>query len=535
MKVDRKELSNTPRRDFLRMAGAGTAIGLYGPSSKATAAPAVDRTLPCFDVRLFGATGDGRTIDSAAINKAIEAAQANGGGTVHIGAGHYLCYSIRLRSQVALYLDPGAILIAADPLPEGQAGGYDDPEPDPEWKDFQDYGHAHWRNSLIWGEGLRDIAIYGPGRVWGRGLSHGNGPSEGTQNLRVNGIGNKAIALKNCCNVILDGFEILEGGWFGVLATGVDNLTIHSLRIDTNRDGMDIDCCRNVRITNCSVNSPWDDAIVLKSSYALGRKQATENVTISECFVTGGYEVGSMLSGQWTKFKPEFTVWRTGRIKLGTESNGSFSNIVISNCVFEDCQGLALETVDGATLENVTISNIVMRDIISSPLFLRLGSRLRGPLGTAPGTLRRILISNIVCTGAESEHGCIITGLPGHAIEDVKLSAIFIEHRGGGTVAQARIIPAENAEKYPEPNMFGPMPSQGFFLRHVHNIELSGIEIVPLHADTRPAFVLDDVHEADFFQIKTPSSAPVIDLRNGTGIRTLWVRGVSDGALGSQS
>ncbi len=149
--------------------------------------------------------------------------------------------------------------------------------------------------------------------------------------------------------------------------------------IDTNRDGMDVDCCRNVRISNCSVNSPWDDAICPKSSFALGYARATENVTITNCYVTGDYQEGALLDGTWKRFDPGFKVPRTGRIKFGTESNGGFKNITVSNCVFEACQGLALEAVDGALLEDIAITNITMREITSAPIFLRLGSRMRGP------------------------------------------------------------------------------------------------------------------------------------------------------------
>jgi polygalacturonase len=123
--------------------------------------------------------------------------------------------------------------------------------------------------------------------IWGKGLSRGWGVGPKAEDP---GVANKAIALKNCRNVLLRDFSILHGGHFGILATGVDNLTIDNLKIDTNRDGMDVDCCRNVRITNCSVNSPWDDGICLKSSFALGYARATEMVTISNCLVAGSYE-----------------------------------------------------------------------------------------------------------------------------------------------------------------------------------------------------------------------------------------------------
>ena len=173
-------------------------------------------------------------------------------------------------------------------------------------------------------------------------------------------MGNKTIGLKNCRNVVLRDFSILKGGHFGMLVTGVDNLTIDNLKIDTDRDGMDIDCCRNVRVSNCTVNSPWDDAIVPKSSFALGYNRACENITITNCYVSGCWELGSVLDGTW---KRTVATGGTGRIKFGTESNGGFKNMVISNCMFEGCQGLALETVDGALLEDVTITNITMRDI----------------------------------------------------------------------------------------------------------------------------------------------------------------------------
>src|SRR5262249_32089566 len=153
----------------------------------------------------------------------------------------------------------------------------------------------------------------------------------------------------------------------------------------------------------------------------------TEYVTITNCYVTGAYEEGTMLDGTYKRWAPDFRMSRTGRIKFGTESNGGFRNITISNCVFDSCQGLALERVDGALLEDITITNISMRDIVNMPIFLRLGRRMRGPAGTPVGTLRRILIDNIVCSNSASRAASTISGIPGHAIEDVKLSNILIE------------------------------------------------------------------------------------------------------------
>src|ERR1700722_5122259 len=484
----------TARRDFLRISGASLA-GAAFPTSQAgaqttprssTASANALSNSGIFDVKLFGAIGDGKTIDSPAINRAIEAA-AVAGGTVRFPAGNYLCYSIRLKSNIALCLDQNAVVIAADPT---SSSSYDLAEPKNAWDAYQDFGHNHWHNSLVWGEGLENISIFGPGLIWGRGLSRGYVPGPVAEHA---GVANKAISLKNCRNVMLRDFSILKGGHFGVLATGVDNLTIDNLKIDTDRDGIDIDCCRNVRVSNCSVNSPWDDAICPKSSFALGYARATENVTISDCYVTGIYKLGTLLDGTFQRLDASEKHNGNGRIKFGTESNGGFKNIVVSNCVFEGCQGLALETVDGGLLEDVSITNITMRDIITATFFLRLGRRMRGPEGVPVGVLRRVVISNVVCSNSASRISSIISGIPGHPIEDVKLSNIYVQHRGGGTKETAALQPPENETAYPEPTMFGATPSQGCYIRHAKNITMSDFEISTPKEDARPAFVLADV------------------------------------------
>ena len=474
-----------------------------------------------YSVRAFGAIGDGKTLDTPAINKAIDSAAAAGGGTVYFPAGDYLSVSIHLKSNIALYLDHGATIIAASPSHNIK---YDPPEPN-DWDKYQDFGHSHWHNGLIWGENLTNVSILGPGTIWGRGLVRSGSQSRTQpQNDSLNkaraseakmpfdypnprdavepGWGNKSISLKLCRNVIIRDLSILHGGHFAILATGVDNLTIDNLKIDTNRDGIDIDACRNVRIANCTVNSPFDDGICPKSSFALGYARATENVTITNCQVSG-YDEGTLLDGTFKRDYKRYTVsGPTGRIKFGTESNGGFKNITISNCVFDYCRGLALETVDGGLLEDVAITNITMRDVANSPIFLRLGRRMRGPQGPPVGALRRVSISNVIVYNAEPKYASIISGIPGHDIEDVRLSNIRIYYKGGGTRQQAELDPPENENDYPEPARFGEMPAYGFFIRHVKGIEMSDVEVSYLKDEARSAFIFSDVRAIELRHIK---------------------------------
>jgi polygalacturonase len=527
------------RRDFLRTGGLGLA-GMSLPSL-ALAAPEPHGPMPqqpVFNVRSYGATGDGKTVDTVAVNRALEAAAVARGGIVFFPAGTYLCFSIHLKSYVHLYLDQGATILAADSPQPGQqtgynGGTYDTPEPNTPWQSYQDYGHNHWHNSLMWGEDIHDFSITGPGLIWGKGLSRGTSTSAiGPVFIAEQpGVGNKSIALKNCRNILLRDFSIFKGGHFGLLLIGVDNLTIDNLKIDTDHDGMNIDCCQNVRVSNCTVNSPWDDGICLKSSFALGYARPTKNVTITNCWVTGWYQLGTVFDGTYKRFNATtLRPYGTGRIKCGTESNGGFINITISNCIFEGCMGYALESVDGALLEDVAITNTTMRDLGTGPIFLRLGARLRGPKdSTKVGTMKRILIDNLVCHNAPQSVCSILSGIPNAPIEDVKLSNIYIETMGGGTAAEAQIQPPEDVEKYPEPSMFGRMPASGFFLRHIDRLEMSHVEIATTTPDTRPAFWLDSVDRADFFAITAQrGQTGAFALHGVKDLRIGWSRAAAD-------
>ena len=535
------------RRDLLK----------FSPLAIAAAASTIGRTalaqtpaIPIdaiFNVRTYGATGDGKTVDTPAINRAIEAVAAVGGGTLVFPAGTYLCFTIRLKSKVDLHLSWGCTILAADSPKPGETTGYhggtyDPAGPAQPWEAYQDYGHNHWPNSLFYGENISDFSITGPGLIHGKGLAHGTASTRAGYTDFVAeqpGVGNKTIALKNCHNVILRDFSVLHGGHFALLATGVDTLTLDNLLIDTERDGFDIDCCHNVRVSNCTVNSPSDDAICPKSSYALGYARTTENVTIANCFVTGAYELGSLVDGTWKKSARGHG---NGRIKCGTESNGGFRNIAISNCVLEGSKGIAIETADGALVEDIVISNITLRDTDDIPIFLRLGRRNRSPAETMrPGWLRRVLISNVVSYNCSSVTSAILSGVAGNLIEDVKINNCYFANVGlpatVGSGNNAKPFPdwhtiqvPETEDGYPDPNRFGPTPSKGFFIRHLKNLEMSHVEIASSSPDPRPAFWLEDVHRADFFAITAPPQANFA-LRNVSDLRILWSRAAKDTTL----
>jgi hypothetical protein len=490
-----------------------------------------------YNVRDHGAIGDGKTLDTAAVNKAIDAASAAGGGTVVFPAGNYLCYSIRLKSNIALLIDHGATIIAAD-QPQPSQPGYDNFEPNI-WGDlvYQDFGHSHWRNSLIWGENLENISILGTGTIWGRGLLRDGGTTQGQ--------GNKTIALKLCRNVNLKDFTVYQGGWFVLLATGVDNMTISNIKVDTNRDGFDIDCCRNVRVSDCTVNSPQDDAICLKSSFGLGFARATDNVTITGCQVSG-YTMGSMLNGTY-----QFAAngGGTGRIKFGTESNGGFRNIAISDCVFVHCNGLAIESVDGAIIEDVAVNNITMEHISNPPIFIRLGARMRGPEGVPVGAIRRVNINNVVAAYASSRAASIISGIPGHPIEDIRLSNVRILYnggdgaggfsRGGRTGGRGTGLPPappdpfgapELEDNYPEPTMFGSLPAYGIYVRHARRVSMDHVDLSLMRADPRPPVILFDVAGAQFehMEAQADTGAPLFMLNNVSDFSAEKVVGLTD-------
>lgn len=467
-----------------------------------------------FNVRDFGATGDGVTLDSPAINKAIEKAAESGGGKVIVPAGNYFCGSIRMKSNVNLHLEKGAVIIADD----WDSKNYDPTEPFTP-PAYQDGGHTYFHNSLIWGENLENISISGEGLIdgtrlttWKGELNKKIGFGKGSQGEEAAApvdpdkptyAANKAVAFKLCKNVTIKDISMLRGGWFAIIVTGCDDVVMDNLTIDTNRDGIDIDACVNVLVKNCKVNAPMDDAICPKSSYALGYPRVTENVTIEDCEVYG-FDVGSLLDG--TR-RPD-PKRQNGRIKFGTESSGGFRNCVVRNCTFIDSMGFALQMVDGGIIENIEVSNLKMKNVRNYALYIVTGERNRTPNLTTVSTMKNVTISDIDAEGVDTMSGIQIFGMKDQPIENLALKNIRIQSKGGGTDADAGRNPKDLGTQYPDPSGKPKMPAYGIFARNVRGLSMENMD----------------------FSLEAPDQRPVAQFENIAGLKIAGLKGqVSEG------
>jgi polygalacturonase len=268
-------------------------------------------------------------------------------------------------------------------------------------------------------------------------------------------------------------------------------------------------------------------------------------MTINGCQVSG-YTMGTFLDGTCQFGANE---GGTGRIKFGTESNGGFRNITISNCVFAHCCGLAIESVDGAVIEDVTVSNIAMEHIANPPIFVRLGGRMRGPEGIPIGVIRRVNINNVVAAYASSRGASIISGIPGHPVEDISLSNVRILYNGGdgtGRVSRggraggrgtgrpsAGLDPfgvPELEDNYPEPTMFGSLPAYGMYVRHARGFSMNHIDLSLAHNDARPPIMVYDATDVQLEHVRVQAAAnvPVVVLHQVSDFSTEKFSGLKD-------
>ena len=448
---------------------------LYGSDNQALVAAANQAArAKVFNVEDYGAVGDGAAMDTEAIQKTIDACHAEGGGVVRVPAGDFQIGTIWLRSNITLSLDYGANLLGSQNIADYKTEGLSKPRE----------GGPH---CLIYAENARNIVIEGLGVIDGRGTPEHfprirSGGRETSKRPRL-------IRMVNCDQLTFSGVTCRRPAFWGLHLIDCRNIHFNAVTIrfrnnGYNNDGLDLDGCENVLIENCDIDS-GDDAICLKSSL-----HPCRNIVVRGCKVTSN----------------------TAPLKFGTSSRGGFINVSVTNCYFYNSPmgAIKLQLVDGGRLENVDISRIVMEDV-GNPIFIRLGNRGRTytkrtgprqnadarPEGAGVGTLKNVRIRDVVAevTGDDKSRSgpIMITGIPGHCVEDVVLENITISYPGGGNKDDARRAVPEDIARYPEQFFFGVLPAWGAYIRHARNVEFRNVILKTRSSDERKRIVLDDV------------------------------------------
>ncbi len=421
-----------------------------------------------FNVVNFGAVGDSVTLNTVAIQKAIDSCHSIGGGTVMIPQGIFLSGTIVMKSNVTLQIDSGGTLKGSNNLAHY-------PNINPQLRTFTD---EYPQRSLIYAENVEKIAFQGKGTVNGNGLS---GVFINSNN-RVFG-----FRVFSSTNVRYEGLTLINSAFWMMHNCNIDTLVIRNLTITNhcfgNQDGINIDACRNVLVENCDVDGN-NDPIVMKGTSL----NWCENVLVRNCTLA--------------------TYSRA--IKIGTETQGWFRNIHVQNCFVKKSTrgplgldakcGINLAIVDGGSIENVLIENITFESVVT-PIMIRLGNQARKHTASAPkpgvGFVKNIHLKNISAI-ASSNISSTITGIPNHAIENIKLENVSIRVPGGMGALPANFAVPENENGKPEHDIFGDtIPAYGIFIRHVSGIQLCNVSITAINPDSRPKYIFEQVSGMD--------------------------------------
>lgn len=495
------------RREFLSITPA--AMGLATARLSAAGVP-VAQAKSILD---YGAEPDGKTLNTTAVQRAINDAFQAGGGIVYVPPGEFLTGSIELKSHVTLYLEAGATLLGSTSLDDYVFG------PDP-----SDKGHTKQRH-LIFAQNAEDVTIAGPGRIDGQGPSFwepAERPPLPTDDQWSDVIAHAwkqkpkdrpspMLEFVACRRLRIQDVRIENApGWTmrpincdEVFITGV---TVKNPDYGPNTDGMDITGCQNVFVSNCSIDT-GDDAICLKSTNPYGAEpRLSRNIVVTNCVLTTN----------------------CNGFKLGTESEGGFENIAFSNSVIYNTQGafnervisgVALEVVDGGWIDGIVVTGIRMQRT-RTPIFIRLGDR-RSPHSYPQHGLRGVSIENI--HASEALLASSITGLPGAEVRDVTLCNICVGNVPPSPPPQAGRAVPELPKKYPEARMFGMLPASGLYVRHVRGLRLNNLVFSATPSENRPTIIFDDVVGARISGLATTAISgpmPVVQL---TDTRDVWI------------
>ena len=416
-----------------------------------------------FNIRDYGAKPWQKS--TKAIQAAVDACHAAGGGRVVIPGGNYISGTIFLKSNVQLDFAEKAVLYGSDDL-----------------KDYAEVPLAteepQFSKCLFYGRGVENISITGKDTsvINGRGYFFKHAPERP-----------KLFRIENAKNIRFENITVKNSGSWCLYFGGCDHIRMTRVSVynkeNHNNDGMNYDGCSNVWITDCNLQVE-DDAICLKSSI----DRTCENINVEGCTVSSYHAA----------------------FKIGTASGWTFRDISIRNCRFYDCRygTIKLLMVDGGAIDNVRISDIELFNC-GGPIFLRLGNRGRDytqsirqvyskdvtPEGRPVGSLKNVYIGNLRgrLYGRNDAVECIMfTGIPGHCVENITLENIDLSFSGHGNVAVDGEVPEDEA-RYPEQSFFGPLNAYGLFIRHAKNVTLKNISLTLRGEDARPAVYLEDV------------------------------------------
>lgn len=426
-----------------------------------------------YNVKDYGAKGNGKRMDSAAIQKAIDACHKAGGGTVIVPPGTYLSATIVLKDNVTLKLEKDALILGTTDYK-----AYDNPDPFTEGLGI----NVGW--ALLIAIDAKNVSLIGEGGIDGQGsalkerhIKEDNRPEGQRWGLRP-----FLLRLVRCENITVKDVTLkYAGAWtshyFQCRNVTIDNVTIRSVGVAHN-DGINIDGCQHVRISNCDIVS-GDDALCFKTTSS---KMSCDDIVVTNM------KLKSNQAG----------------IKMGTESMAAFENIKISNCHIYDTKngGIKLFSVDGAHLRNVEVFNITM-DEVCTPMMFRLGARLsvfrkHEDVKQSIGTFENVTIRNVKAIAADKAQlsppsGILITGIPGHYITNLTLENIHILLLGAGTKEDALHRVPEAIDKYPEVKTFGPkIPAYGVWARHVKGLKLKNVTFELKNPDSRPKIICED-------------------------------------------
>ncbi|MEU0567354.1 glycosyl hydrolase family 28 protein [Nonomuraea sp. NPDC005983] len=469
-------MSETALRRAAAWVAALTAVGLSALAIAVPATPAVAAAV--FNVRDYGATGNGSTNDTSAINAAITAANSAGGGTVQFPSGTYRsANSIHMKSNVTIQLDAGSTIMGSP------NDTYDAPESNPN-DNYQDYGHSHFHNAMIWGDRLTNIAFVGSGTIDGGGNLITGNPNSGEAD--------KIISLTRCDGLTVNGVKLRRGGHFAMLTNACDNITSDGLRIDTasDRDGWNVISARNVTIKNADIAGN-DDALVFKSDWALGQTYPNGNVTVTDSHLSAGC-CNALMFGSETC--GDFTGYHFERINI-TGANKS---------------GLGMVSMDGTVISDVHYKDITMSNVRSA-IMEKIGTRRRCGNSPGVGRIENITYENVTSTGQSSANfTATLWGESNTAnrIRNVTFNNVDLTVPGGNA-CMGTGVPSNNATDY-NPNSIGTRPAYGWYLHNAHDISFVDSSVQFVSNDCRPAVIADTGSTVTFdrFTAERGSSSP---------------------------